>query len=164
MSCKRLLGTVVLFVVFTFSVSASTVSFLVVETGLNEGISSPQYSSLWEDGLMSVFFDAGHIVTNNPILRMSKQASIDIRGTAIEADFVEAALGGADYVILGFLDYQMQGNRAVPTGINIKIYTAVSQVLVFEQNFPAGSGRNTTEENQIIQNAGRTIISQIKGM
>ena len=162
MNNKLLLGTVFLFL--TFSVSASTVSFLVVETGLNEETSSPQYSSLWEGGLMSVFFDAGHIVTNNPILRMEKQITTEIRGTAIEDDFKEAALGGVEYIILGFLDYQMQGSRAVPAKINIKIYTTTPQKLVFEQNFPAGSGRNSSEENQLIQNAGRTIISQIKDM
>ena len=159
---KRLLGTAVLLTVLAFSASASTVSFMVVETGLSEETSSPQYSSLWEGGLMSIFFEAGHIVTNNPILRMDKQFPTDIRGTVLEKDLDEAALGGAEYIVLGMLEYQMQGNRPIPAGINIKIYTTVPQQLVYEQKFPAGSGRNSNEENQIVQNAGRTIISQIK--
>ena len=62
MVCKRLLGTAVLFMLLTFSASASTVSFLVVETGLHDGFASPQSSSrLWEEGLMAFFFDSGHI-------------------------------------------------------------------------------------------------------
>ena len=111
---------------------------------------------------MSIFFDAGHIVTNNPILRMEKQVPVEISGTPIEYDIIEAASGGAEYIILGSVDYQMQGNRAALTKINIKIYTTVPQELVYEQNFPAGTGRNSNEEYQLIQNAGRTIISQIK--
>ena len=161
MSCKRFLGTALLFLLLTFSASASTVSFLVVETGLNDGIPGPQSSSrLWEEGLMAFFFDAGHIVTNNPILRMDRPVPTEIHGTIIENDFSEAVMGGAEYIVLGYLEYVTQGTRAVPAKMNIKIYTTVPEELVYEQIFPVG--RNTSEENQIIRNAGRIIISHIK--
>jgi hypothetical protein len=150
-----------LFMLLTFSALASTVSFLVVETGLNDGISGPQSTSrLWEEGLMAFFFDAGHIVTNNPILRMDKQIPTEIRGTIVESDFNEAVMGGAEYIVLGFLEYETQGSRAVATKMNIKIYTTVPEELVYEQIFPVG--RTSTEENQIVRNAGRTIIPYIK--
>jgi len=161
MTCKRLLFTAVLLMLLTFSVTASTVSFLVVETGLSEGISNPQNSSrLWEEGLMASFFDAGHIVTNNPILRMEIQVSTEIRGTVLEYDFNEAVLGGAEYFVLGLLEYEIQGNRVVPARMNIKIYTTEPQELVYEQVFTIG--RNSSEDNQLVRNAGRTIISHIK--
>jgi len=116
---------------------------------------------------MSIFFEAGHIVTNNPILRIEKQTTPEIPGSAdvmaqIEDDVFDAASGGAEYIVFGFLDYQMYGNRAIPSKINIRIYSTAPQELVYEQNFPAGSGRNSNEESQLVQNAGRTIISQIK--
>jgi len=161
MCFKRFLCVVVLFMLFTFYASASTVSFLVVETGLNDGMPSPQSSSrLWEEGLMALFFDAGHIVTNNPILRMDRQIPTEIRGTIIEYDFNEAVIGGAEYIVFGFLEYELQGNRAAPVRMNIKIYTTVPEELVYEQVFPVG--RNSGEESQLIRNAGRVIISQIK--
>ena len=161
MSFKRFLGIALLFMLLTFSASASTVSFLVVETGLNDGISGPQSSSrLWEEGLMAFFFDAGHIVTNNPILRMDKQVPTEIRGTIVEYDFNEAVMGGADYVVLGFLEYETQGNGVVPVRMNIKIYTTVPEELVYEQAFPVG--RNSSEDNQLVRSAGRIISSHIK--
>ena len=161
MGSKRLLGAAALFVYLASSASASTVSFLVVETGLNEGFSSPQSSSrLWEEGLMAFFFDSGHIVTNNPILRMDRQVSTEIRGTIIEYDFNEAVMGGAEYIVLGFLDYEIQGNRVAPVRMNIRIYTTIPEELVFEQVFPIG--RNSGEDSQIVRNAGRIIISHIK--
>ena len=111
---------------------------------------------------MSVFFDAGHIVTNNPILRMEQEAPVEIRGTAIENDLNDAAQAGAEYIIFGFIEYQVQGNRAAPVKINIKLYETSSRELVYEQNFPVGRGRNSNEEYQFAQNAGRSIISHVK--
>jgi len=91
---------------------------------------------------------------------MDSQVPTEIRGTILEYDFDEAVMGGAEYIILGFLEYEVQGIRAVPARMNIKIYTTVPQELVYEQVFPVG--RSTSEENQLVRNAGRTIISNIK--
>jgi len=158
---KRLTGMVLLLLALAFPASASMVCFMVVETGINEGASSGQYSSLWEGGLMAVFFEAGHIVTNSPIVRIEKKPSLDI-SSAFESDFDEAVNGGADYFILAFLEYKDQGERAVPTGMALKLYNSITRALVYEQNFPAGTGRTLDEEYQIAQNAGRIIISHLK--
>ena len=158
MTHKRIAGMAALLVLLAFPVSASMVSFLLVETGLGEEAPNTQYSSLWEGGLMAAFFDAGHIVTNSPIARMAVKPDHDF-ASYIEDDFNEAADGGAEYFILGFLDYQNQG--MVPAGITLKLYTIDSQVLIFEEYFPAGRG-NLSEELQLARNAGLTIISQIR--
>ena len=150
-----------LFALLVSPAQAAMVSFLVVETGLNDEVASSQYSSLWEGGLMSVFFDAGHIVTNYPVARMDKKPSTDLSGN-IGNDLDEAAEGGAEYFILGYLEHQVQGRSAVPTGITLRLYQTDSRKLVFEQSFPAGSGKNLNEEYQLAQNAGRLIISNIK--
>ena len=159
---KRFLGLAVLLMVLTFPLSASMVSFLVVETGINEEAISVPYTNLWEGGLMDVFFDAGHIVTNSPAGRMEKRPSQDISGF-VEEDFRDAVSGGADYFVLAFLEFQKRGERAVPVRITLKLYKTDTKRLIFEQNFPAGSGENYDEEYKIAQNAGRTIISQLKG-
>ena len=158
---KRLGSLMLLFAILVFPASASMVTFLVVETGLGDEIASSQYSSLWEGGLMEVFFNAGHIVTNYPIARMDKKPAVDLSGN-IKLDFDEATEGGAEYFILGFLEHQIQGRSAVPTGITVKLYRTDSRELVFEQSFPAGTGRTQNEEYQLAQNAGRLLISNIK--
>ena len=160
---RRLACISVVLMLLAFPVSASMVSFLVVETGLNEEIRSPQFSSLWEGGLMSVFYDAGHIVTNSPIGRMEKKPSNDLSGT-IKADFDEAAEGGAEYFVLGFIEYQINGSAAVPVGMAIKLYKIDSQELIYENNFPAGNGSSLNQEYQFAQNAGRTLIPHIKDL
>ena len=158
---KRLGGMAVLLVLLAFPASASMVSILLVETGIKEGASSGQYSSLWEGGLMEAFFNAGHIVTNSPITRMDKRPARDLTGT-VEADFDDAVNGGADYFLVAFLEYKNQGDIAIPVKVALKLYSADSQELVYEQSLPAGTGKNLDEEYQFAQKAGRIIISHIK--
>ena len=162
MSHKRLGVMVILAILLTFPVSASMVSLLVVETGVNESISTGQFSSLWEGGLMSALFDAGHIVTNSPIARMERRPSQDLNNPVIEEDFNEAIEGGAEFFILGYLEYNTQSGRAVPVGMVLKIFNSNSRQLVYEQNFPAGTGVSLNDEYQNAQNAGRAIVSRIR--
>ena len=161
MDYKRLISIAVLFLVLVFPASASMVSFLVVETGLSEEANT-QYGSIWEGGLMEVFFDAGHIVTNSPIARMEKKPENDISGT-IGNDFFEAAVNGAEYFVLCYLEFQNR-SRSVPNAMVIKIYDVNAEKLIFERSFPAGTGRSLNDEYQIAQNTGRIIVSNIKGM
>ena len=152
---------VVLLLLMVFPASASMVSFLVVETGLNEETVT-QYGSLWEGGLMDVFFDAGHIVTNSPIARMEKMPAEDLSGY-IRVDFYEASRSGADYFILGFLEFQNK-NARTPSAMVIKIYNTNTEKLVFEQSFSAGIGKSLNDEYQIAKDAGQVIVSNIKDM
>ena len=160
MFVKRIGSMAILFILLAFPASASMVSFLMVETGLGDEISSGQYTSLWEGGLMDAFFDAGHIVTNSPITRMEKKPDRDLSGQ-VASDFDEAVSWGTDYFILGFLEYQVQGKVAVPVDIALKVYHAGTQKLVCEQRFPAGTGKTLDDEYKLAQKAGRTIISQL---
>ena len=159
MLTKRLLGVAALLLLMAFPASAFMVSFMVVETGLGEEASSV-YAGLWEGGLMEAFFDAGHIVTNAPATRLPGKPANDLSGF-LEDDFNDAVSGGAEYFILGYLEYQV--NRgAIPVGMELKLYKTDSRKLLFEHKFPAGSGKDVREEIQIARNAGLTIISQMK--
>ena len=151
----------VLLLLLIFPVSASMVSFLVIETGLSEE-SVTQYGSLWEGGLMDVFFDAGHIVTNSPIARMEKRPAEDLSGY-IGVDFYEATRSGADYFVIGFLEFKNKDSH-VPNAMIVKIYNTNTEKLIFERSFPAGTGRNLGEEYQIAKSAGQVIVSNMKGM
>ena len=161
MNYKRLGGMAALFMLLAFPASASMVSLLLVETGINGRAPSSQITSVWEGGLLSAFFNAGHIVTNSPITRMQNKPSPFISGS-IENDFNEAVFGGAEYFILGFLEYQLQSGTLVPVELALKIYTANTKKLLYEQSFPVGRGSNFAEEYRLAQNAGRVIISQLQ--
>jgi len=161
MNNKRLITIAVLFLLLVFPASASMVSFLVVETGLSEEANT-QYGSIWEGGLMEVFFDAGHIVTNCPIARIEKRPENDISGP-IGNDFFEAAVNGAEYFILCYLEFQNK-SRSVPNAMVIRIYNVNAEKLIYERSFPAGTGRSLGDEYQTALNTGRTIVSNIKDM
>jgi len=156
---KRLGSMAAVLMLLAIPASASMVSFQLVETGLNGSASSGQYSRLWESGLMAAFFDAGYIVTSSPITRMENTPA---PGSFIVESLNEAAEGGASYFILGFIEYNTQRGRALPVGIVLKVYDSNSRQLIYQQNFPAGSGRDNNEEMQLAQNAGRLIISHMK--
>ena len=146
----------VLITLLVFPIQALTVSLLVVETGIAGGGTGSQFSSAWEGGIMAAFFDAGHIVTNSPIVQMEKKPVTDL-SSPVEADFIEAVMGGADYYILGFLEYQGLGRNAVPVGITLKIFKADS-TLIYENDFPAGTGKTLNDEYRNAQNIGTNLI------
>lgn len=158
---KRLGCLAALLLLMAIPASASMVSLLVVETGLNEEISGEPYGSLWEGGLMAAFFDAGYVVTNSPISRMEKRPANDLTGIA-RTDFDEAVTGGADFFVLGFLEYTVRGKEAIPVRIALKIFNAASGKMIHEQSFPAGVGKDLDEEYQNAQGIGQLIISRIK--
>jgi len=162
MNYKRLGCIAALFVVLIFPVPASMVSFLVVETGIDEAIPSTEFGMLWEGALMSSFFDAGHIVTNSPIKRMEKKPAQDLTGL-IRNDFDEALMGGAEYFILGYLDHEIQGRNVIPLQITIKTYKTETKELIFEQKFPVGNTTNLRDEILFAQDAGWIIVSNLKG-
>jgi len=142
-----------------FPASASMVSFMLVETGVNlEEAPGNQHSRLWESGLMSVFFDSDFIVTSSPIAQMKTIPSTELAGDIGEM-FTEAVNGGADYFVVGFIEYSTVG--ASPQQIAVKVYDS-SRRLIHRESFPAGTGRNDNEELELARNAGRFIISRIK--
>ncbi|MDR0513328.1 MAG: hypothetical protein LBG93_09585 [Treponema sp.] len=158
---RKRLGTIAaLMVIFTFPVSASVVTFTLVETGIDYAASSGHHSQLWESGLMSVFFDAGYIVTSKPIARVKAVAELNL-DNFITASINEALGGGASYVVFGFIQYNNVHGRALPVGIELHIYDSVLRQRIHRQSFPAGTGRNNSEELQLAHDAGRMVISHM---
>jgi hypothetical protein len=159
-SNKSLIIAAVLMALLAFPASASMVSFMLVETGINPGASSSgEHSRLWESGLMSVFFDSGFIVTSSPVAQMQTMPAMGLSGEIGEM-FNEAVEGGADYFVVGLLEYNAPASA--PQRISIQIYDSNSRQLIYQQSFPAGTGRNDSEEFALAQHAGRLIISRIK--
>ena len=157
---KRFFVFTTLLVLLAFPAFGSMVSFMVVETGLNDNTPGTQHGSVWEGGLMEVFFDAGFIVTNSPARRMERRPEEVLSGSILE-DFEDAILGGADYFIIGFMECQLQDSRVIPTNMNIKIFSTITKTLVLEQNFPISSGITLAQEFEFAKDAGRIILTQL---
>jgi hypothetical protein len=119
-------------------VSAYTVSFIVVETGLPVEQGVCESSALWENGLLDVFFDAGHIVSNAPILRLNKPLAKQFPDEAA-GSLNEAGAGGADYVVLALLDYQGSGApytaASKPKQVSLRLFKTAPFRFIGEEKF-----------------------------
>jgi hypothetical protein len=156
---KRL-GIMVLFMIFlVLPLSASMVSFLVVEEGVRPGVQAGDYSTAWEDGLMGAFFDAGHIVSNSPVLRIERLSDGELP-PELNVDYREAYEGGADYFLIAVLEYRPQETK--PYSVCIKIFTTLSQRLIYEQRFPAGTGVNSRDEYNKALETARIVVAQLR--
>ncbi|MCL2440292.1 MAG: hypothetical protein FWD14_00985 [Treponema sp.] len=124
----KLTSTVILLVLFNINAAAHTILLNVIETGLTDSGSGHQHSVLWESAFMDVFFDAGHIVTNAPILRMERKPHGDIINLI---DIDEAKDCGSDYIIITQLDYS--GESVLPRDVLLYIYEVNTQKKIFQQ-------------------------------
>jgi hypothetical protein len=131
-----------------------------------------------------VFFEAGHIVSNSPILRLAGLSIADFPGKndpggefprEIRPDLEEAALGGVDYLILVLLSYPQGAadTKAKPDQVNLRIYSFRSGNgsskagsfeektggcrFVYEGSAPLGSPREAPPGNRLTGPAGGEI-------
>jgi hypothetical protein len=113
-----------------------TLSFLVIETGLGENGPHPEASLVWENRLLAEFFDAGHIVSNAPLLRLAEDPGTDFPGAARE-DFEEAAAGGADFFVLALLDYRDAPDRRElkPRHLSLRVFRVDSRELMYRRDY-----------------------------
>jgi hypothetical protein len=123
---KRIVFAVIIGIIFTFSVSAATVSFYVVEAGINEE-ADKRVSELWETAFMDVFFDAGYIISNAPIMRIEKSPSNILQ----IIDFKEASVCGIDYMLIVLLDYKV--GQPSPEEVSFYIYKVTKREKVLER-------------------------------
>jgi hypothetical protein len=130
-------------------VSAHTVSFVVVETGLPPEQGATSYSNFWESGLLDAFFDAGHIVSNGPVLRLDAPSEKRFPDEAAQS-LNEANEGGADYFILALLDYQSTGtSRAAalkPGQISLRVFKTTPFRFIREEKFTGTKAAQAGED------------------
>ena len=125
----------------TLPVSAHTISVMVVETGLR-GPFPGAASKHWESGFMDALFNAGHIVSNEPIIRINPKPEGELP-REIQWAFEAAVEGQADYFVLLLLDYQgfTDPRSPAPRQISLKIYQVNPYEFVLEQEY---EGRRNT--------------------
>ncbi len=130
---KRIFIAVNIGISLTFSVSAAMVSFYVIEAGINEEADS-RYSQLWENAFMDVFFDAGYIISNAPVLRLEKSPSNILQ----VVDIKEAGVGGIDYMLIVLLEYKIDAPS--PEEVSFFIYKVSKQGKSYRKKNPAEAG------------------------
>jgi hypothetical protein len=157
---KRRLPVLFLAVLSAFPASAATISFLVVETGLAEGTAA-ESSSIWESGLMDVFFDAGHIVSNAPVLRLSGEPDKPLPDEA-RGSFDEALEGGADFFVLALLEFQGPRDNPKPRRVSLRLFTTRPCRFIYEEQVDGSPPAAQAEEFAAAQKAARTIVSRLR--
>jgi len=95
---------------FAFAVAvpglhAANVSLLVVETGVPGEGAAGRRAAAWEDGLLDAFFEAGHIVSGAPTIRVADSPADDGLPPEVEERRIEAELGGMEYFLLATVDH-----------------------------------------------------------
>jgi hypothetical protein len=125
---KRIVIAVIIGISLIFSIGAATVSFYVIETGINEDFDEKQSQSIeWENAFMDVFFDAGFIISNAPILRLEKRPSDILQVIDIE----EASSYGVDYMLIVLLDCRKEMQN--PNEVSFYIYRVTRKEKVLEK-------------------------------
>jgi len=154
---RKNLVFVLLFCAFTLPcLFGATVSCLVIETGLPTGGPKSQYSTMWENNLMDVLFESGHIVSNGRMIRLDKMPPENLPAEA-ERDFQEAKQNGADYFLVAIIE---QKTGATPA-VSLRLFSARTHLLIKEQVYSNNTPRSAREENESIKRAVGQIAAQI---
>jgi hypothetical protein len=140
--------------IFTvFPLGAATVSVLVMETG-NPGEQTGQYSIMWENGLLEVLFETGHIVTNSPRVSLDEKPADGFPGEA-EKEFEGAKEGGMDYFLIATVDYPQ-------SNVTLRLFKTNSPQMLREQKYAVTTFRNIKEEYEKIKTAAGTMAVYLK--
>jgi hypothetical protein len=153
---KRPLITLVLCALIGFPLNAAAVSFLVIETGLPPGSEGNRYSILWEDGLLEVFFDEGHIVFNAPMMRLDRKPSAAFPREA-QNSLDEALGGGAEYFVLALVDYSI----LTPRNVSLRLFRTRPYKMLYEQQYADRDSRTEKEEYANVKQAVLGLVSHL---
>ncbi|GHV78566.1 hypothetical protein AGMMS49944_03570 [Spirochaetia bacterium] len=165
MSLKNCSIGVFLALVLGVSAQGATVSFVVLETGLRQEMPTIASSRLWEDALLGVFFDNGHIVSNTPIQRVSEKPPKNLPDEArISLD--DALEGGANFFVLAVLDYQnpLRTGGALPKPYNVSLRLFKTAPYRFLYSMEYSPEKLTTDKDELAaaMGAARAIARHLK--
>ena len=156
---KYFLFVVIFGILVSGNISASLVAFHIVETGIPESGAAYEYTQLWENAFMDVFFDAGYIVSNAPIIRIETKPDIGIFDYIIN-DIAEIRRWGVDYILITQLDYT--GDSRLPAQIKFIIYKVTSNETILERNIEGRTYRSAREGQDDIRSIIRGLVPYIR--
>lgn len=138
---------------------ATMISFFVIETGLPQEGGKNMHSLQWENALLDVFFEAGYIVSNAPIIRLERKPSGDIQTAAIQ-DMNEAKAGGANYFIIAHLDYNADSSS--PREISLVLYSGTPYRKIFENKVTGKTYKTEREELDDLKVIAGTLVPYLR--
>jgi hypothetical protein len=141
------------------SLQAATVSVLVVETGLPPGTGPSPSASIWESGIMDAFFDAGHIVSNAPILQIPDMQNSEMPPEA-RREFDQARIGGADFFVMVLLSYPADSLEH-PKEVSIRLFSVSTGKMIYQTSLTVQVWENPEEEFRAAKRNGGRIIPQL---
>jgi hypothetical protein len=147
--------TAIFGLILTINANATMVSFYLIETGLSENAEDNQLSFLWENAFMDVFFDAGFIVSNAPILRMPNKPVGDIMS---QVNMTAVRNAGIDYLLIAQLDFTVNGS---PCEITFYIYKVNPREKILERQIQGRESRPSREEFEYMKAIARGLIRYI---
>jgi hypothetical protein len=146
--------------IVTVSAQGATVSFMVIETGLMGETPAIESSRLWEDALLDVFFDTGHIVSNTPIVRISEKPQKNLPDEA-RISLNEAVEGGAEFFVIAVLDYQNPPGK--PRSVSLRVFKTGPYRFLYSQEYTPPEIRITdSAEMANAMSAARKIAAYLK--
>jgi hypothetical protein len=160
---KKCLWTGFLLCVLVISpLPAAMVSFLVIESGLPEESGAGPWSSLWESGLLDVFFEAGHVVSNAPIKRLAVHPQEVLPGE-VKGELDEAEAGGAEYFVLALLDYSPLAvhENPRPRNISLRVFRIHPYRFIYEQQYAGPAAPNMGDEFTLIKQSIRGLVPHL---
>jgi hypothetical protein len=143
---------------------ASTVSVLVIETGRNGDNPVKEYSTLWEYGILDVFFEAGHIVSNAPIMQTLRKTAKELPDEA-RPDMEDAKEGGAEFFVLALLDYKSPdggGAAGKPDAVSLRLFKISGNKAIYQENVNPGTYSSRDEEVQGIKRIARKLVPLVR--
>ena len=137
------------------SLGAATVSVVVVETGLSPEKGCTPSASVWESGIMDVFFEAGHIVSNAPCSQIISASGL--LPSEVNQDFDQARVGGAEFFVLVILNHPRDKPENFKEVI-IRIFRVSTGELLHETSVSGRAWGNSEDEFLAAkQNAGNLV-------
>jgi hypothetical protein len=133
---------------------------MVVETGKTDPYPVSEFSRLWENGLMDAFFNAGHIVSNIPVIQIPSGGSGELP-EEVQPGFDDALAGGMEYFLLAFLDYQ--GREGKPASIRLRLFALKPLGMLREEEFSAAPGAGPKEIYASAEKAAELMFSRLNG-
>ena len=152
---KRTVIAIVLGLSLCFCAHASMVSFCVVETGVPENVDERRQSLFWENAFMDVFFDAGYIISNAPILRLGGRPSGEI---IREFDVTELRRAGIDFMIIARLDYNAD---LTLSDVSFFVYKVTPENKIYERQLDTMPPKNEKDEYTFMKSIARGLIRYI---
>jgi hypothetical protein len=142
---KRLSLLTVLLLALTGSLFAANVSFIVLESG-TAAVAAKNAATLWEDGIMEVFFNNGHIISNAKTRKIPVFPKEELPEEALR-EFQEADEGGSEYFMVALLNYSDSSNEvyATPESVTIRLYSVSPYKFIAEKTI-IEKNKNTVED------------------